>query len=829
MSDYMIAQQNEKDTTIGKNPSSKSLSYKELLEKSQRISKGLFTVYQFRDKYYFEIPNNLLNKEILMVTRISQSASSNRINPGPGKAYPGDEISNIVVRFERLPGGKVVLRKMLYTNYSGDSSAHMSEVVARANVMPILAMFTVETNNSDSSAIVINVQDFIMADSEPFSPNALWKAYYYLAAQANDKSFINTITAFPENIEIVTYKTFTKNLAGVAYNQYGFVRATVTDNTTYELNTSLVLLPEKHMQERLDDFRVGYFSLQEMDYAANPQGIKVRKYIKRWRLEPKSADWEKYKKGELVEPEKPIIFYIDPATPPKWVPYLIQGVQDWNIAFEKAGFKNAILAKKAPSKVEDTTWSLYDARHSAIVYKPSDIENASGPSISDPRTGEILESHINWYHNVMALLHDWYMVQCAAVDANARSMTFPDSLMGKLIRFACSHEVGHALGLQHNMGASTLVCTDSLRKKSWLEKNGICPSIMDYARFNYVAQPEDSLDEKDLFPRIGEYDCWAIEWGYRLFPQYQTANDETAFLNEWVIKKTKSKALKFISEGSWDPRNQTEDLGDDFVKSSTYGIKNLKRIVPKLISWTKVPNNGYEDLSRMYDAVQNQLLRYISHVLSYIGSGMYQDMKTVEQAGPVFSPLSGNKQREAFYFISENVFKTPTWLLDTAIFARTGEIPLGVIGTLQEGILSKLFFPPFLAGMISRNSYTGKGGMYTVSEMFEDLRKSIWTELYTRATVDIYRRNLQKYYIRHLTEAFNMSKPNVGIFLPYSGATYLYASDVTSIIFGHFKRLQTDIKASLPYIKDKTTKDHFEYLYYKINMVLSAENKVEGY
>ena len=361
----------------------------------------------------------------------------------------------------------------------------------------------------------------------------------------------------------------------------------------------MVLLPKVPMKPRYFDPRVGYFATGYTDFDANPQGIEEIRMITRWRLEPKPEDVEKYKRGELVEPQKQIVYYIDPATPRKWVPYLIQGVNDWNVAFEKAGFKNAITAKVAP--VNDPTWSLEDASHSAIVYKPSDVANASGPHVHDPRSGEILESHINWYHNVMNLVRDWYFIQTAAVDPEARTLRFPDSLMGQLIRFVSSHEVGHTLGLRHNWGSSSTVPVENLRNKAWVEANGHTPSIMDYARFNYVAQPEDNISEKGLFPRIGDYDKWAIEWGYKWMPDANTPEDEVPILNKMTMEKLKDKRYWFGTETDQDdPRGQNEDLGDNAMKASAYGIKNLQRILVKLPEWTKEANKDYSSLNEMY-------------------------------------------------------------------------------------------------------------------------------------------------------------------------------------------------------------------------------------
>jgi hypothetical protein len=415
------------------------------------------------------------------------------------------------------------------------------------------------------------------------------------------------------------------------------------------------------MRPRFYDDRVSYINTSFTDFDADPQGVQDVSMVTRWRLDVKPSDLEKYKKGELVEPVKPIIYYIDPATPAKWIPYLIQGVKDWQKAFEKAGFKNAIIARVAPTDHEDSTWSLEDARYSALVYKPSDIPNASGPHVHDPRTGEILESHINWYHNVMRLLRNWYLVQAGAIDPRAHKAVFSDSLMGQLIRFVSSHEVGHTLGLPHNMGASNATPVEKLRDHKWLLANGHTASIMDYARFNYVAQPEDNVGTEGIYPRINDYDNWAIEWGYRIYPDLTEAK-EKELLNKLVIEKNKNPRLRFLHADGMDPRAQTEDLGDNAMKAGEYAIKNLKRIIPELPNWLKEDGKDYTTLEEVYNEVLLQFQRYMGHALTNIG-GVYTDNKTTDQPGGVYSIVPKTVQKEALSFIQRNLFDTPTWLI----------------------------------------------------------------------------------------------------------------------------------------------------------------------
>jgi hypothetical protein len=574
-----------------------------------------------------------------------------------------------------------------------------------------------------------------------------------------------------------------------------------------ELNTSIVLLPKKPMQKRYADRRIGYFAERYTDYDANPQGVKVISYIKRWRLEPKPEEVEKYLAGELVEPQKPIVFYIDPATPKKWIPYLIKGITDWNQAFEKAGFKNAVQAKEAPTPKENPNWSLEDSRHSAIVYKPSQISNASGPIVTDPRSGEILESHINWYHNLMSILREWYMIQCGPNDPRAQRMRFDDELMGELLRTVASHEIGHSLGLTHNFGSSSTVPVAKLRDRAWIHENGHTPSIMDYSRFNYVAQPEDSIDVRDLVSRIGEYDYYAIQYGYRWYPDLKTPEAEIPVLNQWIINNTSNARLRFGNEStSNDPRSQTEDLGDNSIKAGEFGIKNLQRVVPNLMEWTYIPNEGYRNLANMYKGVQSQFQNYLGHALAYIG-GRYETNKSAEQPGPIYEVVPLRLQLEALDFITRHVFSTPKWLLDTAILARTGVSPTEIISGSQEMVLNNLLGTETLTRLTENEAMFGDNA-YHLIDFIDDLDRAMWTELRTNDSIEIHRRNLQRFYIDKLIELQNPAKQNRDF------------RDVAPIVQNKLLQIQDRIKRAIPKTRDPMSQYHLKFILQKLNNVI---------
>lgn len=780
--------------------------YAQVITPKAKSSFGFLTVHKVDNNYFFEIPDSMLNRDILIVNRISKAPTSRQKSR---VGYPGDILGSKVIRFENKDNKRILVREYSYRERSENKDG-MFQSVRNSNTQPIVANFGIETIKKDSLTrnYVINVSVFLQKENPLFSFDADSKEYIGLLNMVSEGTYIDTLKAFPKNIEISTTVTYQskKGMSNVGFLETGSPRIPLT----YELNSSMVLLPEVPMKARLFDPRVGYFTVGYTDFDSNPQGIEYKKLITRWRLEPK--DEAAYLRGELVEPKKPIIIYIDPATPKKWVPYLIQGVNDWQVAFEKAGFKNAIYALEAPT--DDPSWSLEDARHSAIVYKPSDIPNASGPHINDPRTGEILETHINWYHNVMSLLRDWYMIQAGTIDEAARKMQLDDELMGQLIRFVSSHEVGHTLGLRHNFGSSHTVPVEKLRDKAWVEANGHTPSIMDYARFNYVAQPEDGITRAGIFPRIGIYDKWSIEWGYRWLPQFQTPEDEVAFSNQSIIEKLQTDVrYTFGTESDPnDPRNQSEDLGDDSMLASLYGIKNLKRIVPQILTWSYEPNKSYAGAGEIYSGVVSQFNRYLGHVTKNV-AGIYSNSITVEQTDEIAREfVPANIQKRAIAFLNEQLFTTPEWLIDRQLMEKAKILPVNVICSLQSGVLARLINKNTLDKMSENEILNGKKA-YTSAQMFNDLKKVIWSNL---GQSDIYKRNMQKAYVENLINLLdkkgNADKNASGKRPAYSEAPAIAHGQLTEL-----KRLSTSAAS----MTSGTAKGHYQNLITLIDNALS--------
>lgn len=762
----------------------------------------MLTTHRLEDKVFFEIADTILGRDILVVSRISKSGAEVRAVQG----YAGDQIGSSVIRFEKGPNNRIFLRKVSFKTYGPDSTTSMYQSLKNSNIQAIAASFNIAAYTNDKKASVIDITDYINGDNDIFYfGSQAAKTRLRLGAQQADRSYIQNVRSYPMNVEISTVKTYSLSAPQLSPSLLGGMAGSVASGfSTLELNTSLVILPKLPMKARYADPRVGYFTVGYTDFDLNPQGVKELELIKRWRLEPKVKDLAKYQRGELVAPVKPIVFYIDPATPKKWVPYLIAGVNDWARAFEKAGFKNAVMAKEAPTFKQDSTWSIDDARHSAIVYKPSEIANASGPSIADPRSGEIIESHINWFHNVQKLLHDWYMIQTGAVDPRARKVNFDDELMGNLIRFVSSHEVGHTLGLLHNYGSSSTVPTEMLRNKEWVEANGHTPSIMDYARFNYVAQPEDNISAKGLYPRIGDYDKWAIEWGYKYFPETKNPQQELPVLNKMAIEAAKNRRLWFGTESNPDdPHSQNEDLSDNAMKAGTYGIKNLKVILKGLQEWTKEPADGYGNLNNMYNQLTGQFSRYVGHAAKNIG-GIYETPKSIEQEGPVYERTPAPTQREAMAFLNTQLFQTPLWLINKPILDRIGQNGLEVVGRLQNIIIARLLSTNTLTKLISAEEMDGTSA-YKITDLFSDLNGSIFMELKNNQQIDVYRRNLQKMYVEKLISilkplpAPSNSNPLAAIL---SGASRegipIAQSDVLSVVKEELRTLDTNLKAASP-------------------------------
>ena len=742
-------------------------AYHKIVKEGGSMAEGMFTVRHIKDAWYWEVPDAMLGRLLLAVTRFTSV-------PQNFKMFSGEEVNRSAVYLEQYGEKTIFLREYVQSAFAEDDQT-IGQALRQSVVDPIVFKFDVIGRNPDTHAQLIDVTKLFMSDNKVTSFSASDRTTLSIGGVQADRTFIDTIKTYPINVEVQSLRTYAMTASSkVPASQSGFV--------TLSLNTSIVMLPEVPMQARLFDDRVGYFNNKITNFTDDdaPQHEAI---ISRYRLEPK--DVKAYKAGKLVEPKKQIVYYIDPATPKQWVPYLKAGINDWNVAFEAAGFKNAIIAKDWP---DDPTMSMDDARFSVLRYLPSETENAYGPRIVDPRSGEIIEAHICWYHNVMSLVRKWYMTQCGPLDKRAQSMNFPDELMGQLIRFVSSHEVGHSLGLRHNMMASQATPVEKLRDKAWVEKNGHTSSIMDYARFNYVAQPEDKIGEKGLFPRINDYDKWAIKWGYQYRPEFKDPVTEKKALRAEVTKVLEGNRRLWWSgdEGkASDPRSQTEDLGDNQMKANAYGIKNLQRVMQNIQKWTAQPDGQYDDLSEMHRAVRAQYQRYVNHVQRYLG-GRYTNNAPGQKP---YDFLPRDVQREAVAWLGEYVLETPFWLYPGEVVAKLGIDADDEIRSRQSTLIAMLVSPGLLYTL--HNNALRAPDPYPVNEYLDDVFALVWKPVNgSDAMQDNYRRQQQRTYVDFLGSILNPTKDKeTGV------DTKIQRSDVMLYVEQHLDKLESWLKA----------------------------------
>ena len=687
------------------------------LTKDMNMSKGIINAYTKNNKLLFEIPNGILGKEILVVTRLAQvpTGYSPYINAG-------SKTSEQVISFYRK-NNRVDIRQLSYNNIA-DLDDPISQSVIENNFSPILASF--EIKNSETSSFLIDVSEYFLKDSPGFNIiNSRVKDQYKIGGVDRRRSSIDSARSFPENIEILATLTFNTNKPP---------RINRTKTFSFQVNHSFILLPDEKMKIRHFDHRVGWFTVNKIDYSSNALKSDSFKLIRRWRLEPNNE--EAYSRGELVEPKKKIIYYLDPATPKKWRPYFIKGIEDWNSVFEKAGFKNAIVAKNPPTKDEDPDFSPEDIRYSTVRYVASETRNATGPSVSDPRTGEILESDIIWYHNHLRSYRNRYLLETGAANPSARTLETPEKEIGEMMRRVISHEIGHALGLPHNMKASSAYPVDSLRSGEFTQKMGIATTIMDYARYNYIAQPGD--ENIRFIRQLGPYDDYSIEWGYRYFPG-KSVNEEKEILSKLVDQKSLNPIYMFGS--SWgDPNSQTENIGDDPVKASYYGIKNLKIVAKNLSEWTYAPNKDYADLEELYGELLGVYRRYIFHVIGMIGGVNQTLINTNQSESYTYKNVDRQDQIRALTFLDTELWKTPIWLLDKEIISQINNSDgLYKIEAMHERSINSLLSNYRLNRMLSSdNSIIGKGLNY--NEFLDLLYESIFDKINPTNQIE---RNLQ--------------------------------------------------------------------------------------
>jgi len=752
--------------------------YNEVITAEAVSDTGLFITHRVKDKLYYEIPEHELGEELLLVTRLAKAQT--------GTGWSGQRVNNQVVRWERR-NNRVLLRGVTY-EITADTSRNIYRAVRAASFEPIIASFNIETISRDTNNVVIDVTRLFTTDVPEFAVRQRFRA----RRVDSERSFVDRVLAFPDNIEVRTVLTMD------AENVPGDIQNLRTISAMY--HHSMLRLPKKPMMPRLHDERVGFFSVRQVDFGRDVQRAEERRYITRWRLEKKDPD------AEISEPVKPITFYVDPATPEQWIPWVERGIEEWQDAFEKAGFRNAIIAKTAPSPEEDPNWHPEDSRYPTVRWFPSSVQNAMGPHVHDPRSGEIITSSIQMHHNVLNLLRNWYFVQGSAVDERARATDFPDSLMGRLIQYVVAHEVGHTLGFPHNMKSSGTVPPDSLRSSTWTHTYGTTPSIMDYARMNYIAQPGD---DAYMFPKVSIYDEFAVEWGYSPIPEANTPDAERPFLENIVRRQEDNPMLLFGDLSTIDPTQQREALSNNHVHATRYGIENVKRIIGFIIDASGSSGEDYRALNELYAQVLQHRDRLLGHVVTWIG-GVYGERKVHGQEGIVHTPVPAERQREAMAYIIEEGFSTPDYLIDPEILRRiesTGSVDRIVRG--QRQLLTMLLDDSRMKRLTENEVISNNpGDLYTLDDMIDDLRNGVWRELEQRpVAIDVYRRNLQ----RNFVEIVKIKLTDDAI--PVDGEARAY-------LRGSINDIKRAVDNAIPHTADRATRYHLEDIKEEIKKIL---------
>ncbi|MFW6201389.1 MAG: zinc-dependent metalloprotease [Gemmatimonadota bacterium] len=774
--------------------------YADVVPESAETDSGLFVVHRTDEELLFEVPDSLLGREMLVISRIA------RVPTGvSGFIVAGHKVREQVWTWERR-GDRVLLRRQSYEQIAPDSTPIAISVVNN-NLAPIVMSFDVEAVGPDGNSVVLDVTELFEGDVAAISGLGTGQRQAYGVRRLDGgRSFVEFARSFPENVDV------RHTLSYEATDPPG---SNPTNTISMEMHQSMVLLPEEPMRPRYADERVGYFGVSRVNFGRPAQKAESETFIRRWRLEP--GDRFAYARGELVDPVEPIVYWIDPATPVEYRECVRRGVEDWQAAFETAGFSNAIIARDAPTPEEDPDWDMADVRYSVVRWAASMVRNAMGPSVSDPRSGEIIESDIVWYHNHMRSYRNRLMLETGAANPLARDLPIDDGLMCEAMRQVIAHEVGHALGLPHNMIASSAYPVDSLRTPDFARRMGVAPSVMEYGRQNYIAQPGDGLEGADFIRQIGPYDHHAINWGYRVIPDAETPEDELPTLREWILERADDPIYRYQPQSAAtfaDPRSQTEDLGDDAVRASGYGIANLRRVIGRLVEWTTDPGENYDDLEELYGELLGQWSRYVNHVVNQVG-GVYVDLKTADQPGPVYDGVPRERQEEAVAFLADQVFEAPVWLNEPDVVSRIGRGGFDEVSRRQAAVLGSLLDVRRL-GRIAELEVIEPEDAYPLAALLDDVRDAVWGDPVATAG-DPYRRALQRAHIEELGGLMTEEPADI----PFLGSTPDPSrTDLRPLVRAQLRDLRAEANRTAGASRDRVVQAHLLDVVERIGRIL---------